>query len=108
VVGSPVLGKEIPATVRVNIGIDEDLKMILDMDPSIIDVVAADSQRQQQQVPPPPPPPAPPDEVTGLPPRAGGYDYVMCSCIETLILNQYSGRKITARLGNVTVRGGKR
>jgi hypothetical protein len=80
---SPVAGKEIPATVRVNIGIDEDLKMILDMDPSIIEVVATDDHRQQQQAPPqasPLPPLAtpPPDKVLGLPPRAGGYGLVMC------------------------------
>jgi hypothetical protein len=78
----PVLGKEIPTTVRVNIGIDEDLKMILDMDPSIIDVVVTDSQKQQLQVPSPsaslpPPLPPPPDKVVGLPPRVGGYDLVM-------------------------------
>lgn len=85
VVNSPVVCKEIPTTVRVNIGIDEDLKMILDMDPSIIDV-ATDNERQQQQVSPPSPPlppplPPPPDKVVGLPPRAGGYDFVMpCPC----------------------------
>jgi len=84
--GSPVASKEIPATVRVNIGIDEDLKMILDMDPSIMDVVATDGNRQQQQVPPPAPPhpplvPPPSDKVLGLPPWAGGYDLVMpCPC----------------------------
>lgn len=84
--GSPVASKEIPATVRVNIGIDEDLKMILEMDPSIIDVVAMDDNRQQQQVPAPAPPlpplaPPPSDKVLGLPPWAGGYDLVMtCPC----------------------------
>jgi hypothetical protein len=80
--GSPIASKEIPATVRVNIGIDEDLKMILDMDPSIMDVVATDGHRQQQQVPPPAPPlaplaPPPSDKVVALPPWAGGYDLVM-------------------------------
>lgn len=81
VINSPVVCKESPTTVRVNIGIDEDLRMILDMDPSIIDV-ATDIERQQQQVSPPAPPlppplPPPPDKVVGLPPRAGGYDFVM-------------------------------
>lgn len=81
VVNSPVVCKESPTTVRVNIGIDEDLRMILDMDPSIIDV-ATDNERQQQQMSPPAPPlppplPPPPDKVVGLPPRAGGYDFVM-------------------------------
>lgn len=101
VVDSHIVGKEIPATVRVNIGIDEDLKMILDMDPSIIDVVATDSQRQQQQVPPPSPPlppplPPPPDKVVGLPPRAGGYDLVMscpCSCVSVSLENKILNRK---------------
>jgi hypothetical protein len=85
VVNSPVECKEIPTTVRVNIGIDEDLKMILDMDPSIIDVVT-DNERHQQHVSTPspsrpPPLPPPPDKVVGLPPRAGGYDLVMpCPC----------------------------
>jgi hypothetical protein len=84
--GSPVASKEIPATVQVHIGIDEDLKMILDMDPSIIDVVATDDHRQHQQVPPPAPSlpplvPQPSDKVLGLPPWAGGYDLVMpCPC----------------------------
>lgn len=83
-VGSPVASKEIPATVRVNIGIDEDLKMILDMDPSIMDV-ATDGNRQQQVSPPAPPlpplVPPPSDKVLGLPPWAGGYDLVMpCPC----------------------------
>lgn len=85
VANSPVVCKEIPATVRVNIGIDEDLKMILDMDPSIIDVVADNERRHQQVSPPspprPPPLPPPPDKVVGLPPRAGGYDLVvLCPC----------------------------
>jgi hypothetical protein len=91
VVDPGVVSKEIPATVRVNIGIDEDLKMILDMDPSIIDV-ATDGERLQRQVPPPSPPP--PDKVVGLPPRAGGYDLVQpCPCsfvsvsLENLIQN---------------------
>lgn len=85
VANCPVVCKEIPTTVRVNIGIDEDLKMILDMDPSIIDVVT-DNERQQQQVSlpspsRPPPLPPPPDKVVGLPPRAGGYDLEMpCPC----------------------------
>lgn len=84
--GSPVASKEIPATVRLNIGIDEDLKMILDMDPSIMDAVSTDGNRQQQQVPPPAPSlpplvPPPSDKVLGLPPWAGGYDLVMpCPC----------------------------
>ena len=79
---------KVSGTVRVNIGIDEDLKNILDMDPSIIDGGTSDEKRrreeqeeQQMALSPTPPVPPPPDKVLGLPPRAGGYDLVMsCHC----------------------------
>ncbi|XP_018332309.1 transcription factor EC [Agrilus planipennis] len=50
--------------VRVNLGIDEDLQMILEMDPSIIDLGAATVEDY--------PIPKAPDKVTGLPPKSGG------------------------------------
>lgn len=52
--------------VRVNLGIDEDLQMILEMDPSIIDI--GNSANVQDY-----PLPKPPDKVVGRPPKSGGY-----------------------------------
>ena len=45
--------------VRVNIGIDEDLRMILEMDPSIVDRRPPSPPIFPPQQPPPPPPPLP-------------------------------------------------
>lgn len=51
--------------VRVNLGIDEDLRMILEMDPSIIDVGNTNLQDYG--------PPNQVDIIRGLPPKSGGY-----------------------------------
>lgn len=51
--------------VRVSLGIDEDLRMILEMDPSIIDVGNANLQNYG--------PPNQVDVIRGLPPKSGGY-----------------------------------
>lgn len=51
--------------VRVNLGIDEDLRMILEMDPSIIDLGNASLQDYG--------PPNQVDIMRGLPPKSGGY-----------------------------------
>lgn len=51
--------------VRVNLGIDEDLRMILEMDPSIIDLGNASLQDYG--------PPNQVDIIRGLPPKSGGY-----------------------------------
>lgn len=45
--------------VRVNIGIDEDLRMILEMDPSIVDRQPPTPPPMPPRRPPPPPPPLP-------------------------------------------------
>ncbi|XP_043281741.1 transcription factor E3 isoform X2 [Venturia canescens] len=45
--------------VRVNIGIDEDLRMILEMDPSIVDRQPPSPPPVPPRRPPPPPPPLP-------------------------------------------------
>lgn len=61
--------------VRVNLGIDEDLRMILDMDPSIIDLGNTNMQEY-----------APVNNaVAGLPPRFGGYVLLIdAACFDTL------------------------
>lgn len=49
--------------LRVHLGIDEDLKMILEMDPSIIDLGVPNVQEYNPK----------PTKVVGLPPKSGGY-----------------------------------
>lgn len=49
--------------LRVHFGIDEDLKMILEMDPSIIDLGVPNVQDYNPK----------PARVVGLPPKSGGY-----------------------------------
>lgn len=49
--------------LRVQFGIDEDLRMILEMDPSIIDLDVTNAQDYNPK----------PTKVIGLPPKSGGY-----------------------------------
>lgn len=49
--------------LRVHFGIDEDLRMILEMDPSIIDLGVSNIQDYSPK----------PTRVVGLPPKSGGY-----------------------------------
>lgn len=51
--------------LRVHLGIDEDLKMILEMDPSIIDLGIQNVQEYNTNLTYP--------KVIGLPPKSGGY-----------------------------------
>lgn len=54
--------------VRVNLGIDEDLQMILEMDPSIIDLGISSNVQDY-------PSPKEPDKIIGRPPKSGGYAF---------------------------------
>lgn len=52
--------------LRIHFGIDEDLKMILEMDPSIIDLGVPNMRDYSPN----------PHRVVGLPPKSGGYVFV--------------------------------
>ncbi|KAK3923243.1 Microphthalmia-associated transcription factor, partial [Frankliniella fusca] len=59
-------GADSPRSIRVHVGIDEDLRMILDMDPSIVDMVPAVAP---VEAPPAAPPQPTSPRASRLPPR---------------------------------------
>lgn len=61
--------------LRVHFGIDEDLKLILDMDPSIIDLGVPNMKDYFPKT----------HRVVGLPPKSGGYVYFL-KIVRVLVL----------------------